>query len=96
MDARNQWKTYSQALAKNPVNKISLKNIRKMKENIGIPSVWVEMGHHALALEAPLSLFGMEAWHVEKWRRGRVNGLRGKGYQGTHTGSIMIGREGVF
>ena len=42
------------------------------------------------------SLFGMEAWLVEQWRRGRVNDLRGKGSQGTHTGSITIGREGVF
>ena len=53
------------------------------------------MGHHALVLEAPLSLFGMEAWLMEQWRRGRVNGLRGKGSEGTHTGSIMIEREGV-
>ena len=28
-----------------------------MKENIRISSVWVEMGHHALALEEPLSLW---------------------------------------
>ena len=41
------------------------------------------------------SLFGMEAWLVEQWIRGRVNGLRVKGSQGTHMGNIMIGR-GVF
>ena len=28
-----------------------------MKENTNIPSIWVEMGHHDLALEAPLSLW---------------------------------------
>ena len=33
---------------------------------------------------------------MEEWRRGRVNGLRGKWSQGTHTGNITIGREGVF
>ena len=60
-----------------------------------IPFVWVEMGHHSLAWGST-SLYGMEASLVEKWRRGRVNGLRGKGSQGTHTGSITIGREGVF
>ena len=43
-----------------------------------------------------LSLFGMEAWLMEQWRRGRVNGLRGKGSQGTHMGNITIGREGAF
>ena len=32
---------------------------------------------------------------MEEWRRGRVNDLRGKGSQGTHMGSITIGREGV-
>ena len=42
------------------------------------------------------SLFWMEAWLVEQWRRGRVNGLRGKGSQGIDMGSIIIGREGVF
>ena len=42
------------------------------------------------------SLYGMEAWLVEQWRRVRVNGLRGKGSQGTHTSIIMIGREGVL
>ena len=60
-----------------------------------IPSVWVEMGHHALAWGST-SLYGMEAWFVEQWRRGRVNVLRGKGSQGTHMGSITIGREGFF
>ena len=58
-----------------------------------IPSVWVEMGHNALALEAPLSM----GWSLVLWsNRGEgVNDLRGKGSQGTHTGSITIGREGV-
>ena len=48
------------------------------------------MGHHAVALGAPLrnGSFGS----MEKGRRGRVNGLRGKWSQGTHTGNIMIGR----
>ena len=41
-----------------------------------IPSVWKEMGHHALALESPL--YRMEFWLMELWRRG-VNDLRGKG-----------------
>ena len=59
-----------------------------------IPSLWVEMGHHGLAWGST-SLYGMEAWLVEQWRRGRVNGLRGKGSQGNHMGNIMIGREGV-
>ena len=54
-----------------------------MKENTSIPSVWVEMGHYALAWGST-SLFGMEAWLVEQWRRGRLNGLRGKGSQDTH------------
>ena len=58
-----------------------------------IPSAFVEMGHHALVLEAPL--YGMGFWLMELWRRG-VNDLRGKGSQGTHMGSITIGREGVF
>ena len=41
-----------------------------------IPSAFVEMGHHALALETPL--YGMGFCLMELWRRG-VNGLRGKG-----------------
>ena len=65
----------------------------KMKQNKIIPSILVEMGHHALALEAPP--YGMESWLVELWRRG-VNDMRGRGSQGTHTGNITIGREGVF
>ena len=58
-----------------------------------IPSTFAEMGHDPLALEPPL--YGMGFWLLELWRRG-VNGLRGKGSQGTHTGNIMIRREGVF
>ena len=57
--------------------------------------MWVEMGHHALSW-GRTSLYGMEAWLVEQWKRGRVNGLRDRGSQSTHTGSITIGREGVF
>ena len=59
-----------------------------------IPSVLVEMGHHTPALEAPLSM----GWSLGLWNnRGEgVIDLRGKGFQGTHTGNIMIGREGVF
>ena len=59
-----------------------------------IPSVLVEMGHHALALDAPLSM----GWSLGLWsNEGEgVNGLRGKGSQGTRMGRIMIGREGVF
>ena len=53
------------------------------------------MGHHALALGAPLKWNGSFG-SMEKRRSGRVNDLRGKGSQGTHTGSITIGREGVF
>ena len=41
-----------------------------------IPSSFVEIGHHYLALEAPL--YGMGFWLMELWRRG-VNGLIGKG-----------------
>ena len=41
-----------------------------------IPSSFVEMGHHGLALEAPL--YEMGFWLIELWRRG-VNGLKGKG-----------------
>ena len=33
---------------------------------------------------------------MEGWRRGRVNGLRGKWSQGTHSGSITIWKEGMF
>ena len=58
-----------------------------------IPSAFVEMGHHALALEEPL--YGMGFWLMALWRKG-VNDLRGKGSQDTHTGSITIRREGVF
>ena len=59
-----------------------------------IPSFLVEMGHHSLALEAPLSM----GWSLSFWSNGGegVNDLRGKGSQGTHTGIIMLGREGVF
>ena len=59
-----------------------------------IPSVLVEMGHYALALEVPLSM----GWSLGLLSNGEdgVNGLRGKGSQGTHTGSRMIGREGEF
>ena len=58
-----------------------------------IPSTLVEMGHHAVYLEAPLSM----GWSLSLWSNGGegVNDLRGKGSQGTHTGSIMRGR-GVF
>ena len=58
-----------------------------------IPSILVGMGHHALALEAPLSM----GWSLGLWRNGGegVYDLRGKGSQGTHMGNIMIGREGV-
>ena len=59
-----------------------------------IPFVRMEMGHHALALEAPLSM----GWSLGIWSNGGegVNDLRGKGSQGTHTRSIPIGRGGVF
>ena len=61
------------------------------KKKTPIYLLWVEMGHHALALGAPLN--GMESfaygqmeeregeWHEKKWS------------QGTHTGSIMIESE---
>ena len=59
-----------------------------------IPSFLVEMGHRALALEAPLSM----GWSLGLWSNGGegVNDLRGKGSQGTHMGNITIGREGLF
>ena len=53
------------------------------------------MGHHALALEAPLKWNGSFG-SMEESRRERVNDLRGKGSQGTHMGSITIGSEGVI
>ena len=45
-----------------------------------IPSVLVEMGHHALDLEAPLSM----GWSLGLWSNGgeAMNDLRGKGSQG--------------
>ena len=58
-----------------------------------IPSTYVEMSHHAIALEAPL--YGMGFWLMELWRRG-VNDLRGKRSQGTHSGSITVWKEGMF
>ena len=36
---------------------------------MAIPSVWVEMGHHALAWGST-SLYGMEAWLLKQWIRG--------------------------
>ena len=54
------------------------------------PSVWVEMGNHALAWESTSQWMGSYG-SMEEWRRGRVNDLRGKWSQGTHRGSIMIG-----
>ena len=42
-----------------------------MTQNKTIPSVWVEMGHHALALEAPLSLWdGSLAYGAMEKREG--------------------------
>ena len=35
-----------------------------------IPFVWVEMGHHALDLEAPLSL----GWKLGLWSNGEEGG----------------------
>ena len=61
-----------------------------------IPSVWVEMGHHALALEAPLYEMGFLAYRLMEQMRERGEWLERCGSQGTHMGSIMIGREGVF
>ena len=57
----------------------------------------VGMGHHALAGRAPLLEGGaMAQWKDGGWRRGRVNGLRGKWSQGTHSGSITICKEGMI
>ena len=44
-----------------------------------IPFAFVEMGHHALDLEAPL--YGMGFWLMEQWRKWRrgVNGLKKEG-----------------
>ena len=59
-----------------------------------IPSVFMEMGHHALALEAPLSM----RWSLGLWSNGGegVSALRNFSSQVIHMGSITIGREGVF
>ena len=48
-----------------------------------MPSLWVEMGHHALACGNTPLLDGraMAQW---RWRRGSVGGLRDKGSQGIH------------
>ena len=35
-----------------------------------IPSVWMEVGHHALASEAPLSL----GWNLGLWSNGEEGG----------------------
>ena len=48
------------------------------------------MGHHTLALGAPLKWNGSFG-SMEEWRRGRVNELIAKGSQGTHMGNITIG-----
>ena len=67
-------------------------NIRKT--NISIPSLYGN--------GPPCPNFGCTSqWNgsfgsMDKWRRERVNGLRGKWSQGTHMGSITIGIDGVF
>ena len=66
-------------------------NLTKQKtEKTCIPSL-VGMGHHALAWERTHQWMGSYG-SMEEWRRGRVNGLRGKRSQGTHMGSVTIGR----
>ena len=69
-------------------------NLTKQKhEKTSIPSL-VGMGHHALAWESTSQWMGSYG-SMEEWKRGRVNGLRGKWSQGTHMSSITIGSEGV-
>ena len=66
-------------------------NLTKQKhEKTSIPSL-VGMGHHALAWEST-SLRNGELWLNGGMEERMVNGLRGKWSQGTHTGSVMIGR----
>ena len=71
-----------------------LENYNKNELNTNIPS----LGGNG----PPCPSFGSTSqWNgsfgsMEKWKRGKVNGLRGKWSKGTHTGSITIGREGVF
>ena len=62
---------------------------QKQKET-SIPSL-VGMGHHALVWKSTSQWMGSYG-SMEEWRRGRVNDLRGKGSQGTHTSSVTIGR----
>ena len=77
-----------------PANKqwIRINQINNTKKEV-IPSL-DGMGHHALAWRST-SLERGSYGSMERWMWGRVNGLRGKWSQGTHTGSIMIGNEGV-
>ena len=83
-------KTCSKPIENKPLNKISYQTKTTMKEN-GYTFCLGGNGPPCPSFGST-SLFGMEAWLVEKWRRGRVNGLRGKGSQGTHMGSVTIGR----
>ena len=70
MATSNQRRTCSKSLLNILANKISEKNTINMKENTSIPSVLVEMGHHALALEAPLSM----GWRLGLWGNGEEGG----------------------
>ena len=64
-------------------------NKNDIKQNLYL--LWVDMGHHALAWGST-SLWNGSFGSMEEWRRGRVNCLRGKWFQGTHTCRIMIGK----
>ena len=95
MAARNQRENLHQTIRKQTYKENKLENYNKNEIK---HKYTFSLGGNATPCPSfgSTSLFGMEYWLVEQWRRGRVNGLRGKGSQGTHTGIITIGREGVF
>ena len=85
----NQRRTCSKPLANKPVNKMSYKTKTIMKET------WLYLlcgnGPPCPSFGSTSQWDGVFAYGAMEERG--VNGLRGKGSQGTHTGSITIGRE---
>ena len=65
-------------MSKKPARKIMLKNYKKNDRKQRLYLLWVEMGHHALALGEPVKWNGSFG-SMEEWGRGRLNDLRGKG-----------------
>ena len=60
-----------------------------------IPSAFVEMGHHALALEAPLYGMGFFSYGAREKMEERGEWLERCGSQGNHVGKVIVGREGI-